>query len=75
MPENAYTATEIVRLEPGPDDTHELYIAILAERCPDCGADAGAHCIRPSGAIRYETRLAHESRITAAAKRANDVRP
>lgn len=82
MPEKHDTATEVVRLEPGPHDTHELYAAILAEPCPDCGAHSGAHCVRSAGlgahgmrsggAVRYETRLAHESRITAAsAKRAS----
>jgi hypothetical protein len=64
---------EIARLSPRPIDHGELYDAILAEDCPDCEAAVGEHCIRATAGIRYETRLAHEGRITAAAaKRAAD---
>lgn len=62
---------EIVRLSPRPRDHGELYDAILAEACPECDAAEGEHCIRDVAGMRYETRLAHEPRIhAAAAKRA-----
>lgn len=72
MSDNEIAPTDIIRLEPGErrlgqNEAAELQAAIAAVECPHCGAGIGEHCHRPAAdGKRYETRLAHPSRIIAA---------